>query len=83
MEKLYFCFFWSVIQFFLECNPIFFSSVGVQTCANSLVSPELSSDLVIFMCELQSCWDKIFVVELTYSEMARAFFFFKLILKPV
>ena len=37
--------------FFLECNPNnFFSSVGVQTCANSLVSPELSSDLVIFMC---------------------------------
>ena len=37
-------FFWSVIQI------KFFSSVGVQTCANSLVSPELSSDLVIFMC---------------------------------
>ena len=44
MEKLYFCFFGSVIKIF------FFSSVGVQTCANSLVSPELSSDLVIFMC---------------------------------
>ena len=43
MEKLYF-FFWSVIQIKK------FSSVGVQTCANSLVSPELSSDLVIFMC---------------------------------
>ena len=31
----------------------FFSSVGVQTCANSLVSPELSSDLVIFMCAVR------------------------------
>ena len=40
MEKLYFC-------FFLEGNPNnFFSSVGVQACANSLVSPELSSDLI-------------------------------------
>ena len=65
MEKLYFCFFWSVIQIF------FFSSVGVQTC---LVSPELSSDLVIFMCAVVNynhVGIKYFVVELTYSEMAR------------
>ena len=38
--------------FFGLIQIIFFSSVGVQTYANSLliiVSPELSSDLVIFM----------------------------------
>ena len=45
------------------------SSVGVQICANSLASPELSSDLAIhvFMWTVVNYnlfWDKIFLVEL-------------------